>query len=155
MRTGVLNFAWAAASSDLKRGFLHQQSPPVQTMFEMEYARGSAVDHAARRMEYQTVTVDDLAKAGLFYGDVLGGEELRFCNGQSQEWCTPEGYVRFYGDEHDAAMFALDKASQRPDISLAGDMEARSRFFVFRNSMVQLLSFNKRDGLPEPRLLRE
>lgn len=146
----------AVASPDPKYGFLHQQSPPVQTMFEMEYVRGSAVDHGVRRMEFQTLTVDDLGKAGLFYGDVLGGEELRFCTGgESQEWCTPEGYVRFHGDEHDRAMFALDEVPQRPDISSAGDMEVQSRFFVLRNSMVQLLSFNKRGVASEPWLLRD
>lgn len=117
-----------------------------KTLSAIPYTRGSVgVDHAVRRVEFQTVTVDDLAKAGVFYGDVLGGDELQFCEGPS-EWCTADGYVRFFGDEHQQAMFAMDNIPLQPDISSSGNMEVHSRFFILRNSMIQLIAFAQRDN---------
>jgi len=119
-----------------------------KTLSAIPYARGSVgVDHAARRVEFQTVTVDDLAKAGVFYGDVLGGDELQFCEKPS-EWCTAEGYVRFSGDEHKRAMFAMDDIPAQPDISSSGDMEVHSRFFTFQSSMIQLIAFAPKEKGP-------
>mmetsp|Transcript_47551 Transcript_47551/g.119719 ORF Transcript_47551/g.119719 Transcript_47551/m.119719 type:complete len:540 (-) Transcript_47551:74-1693(-) len=107
----------------------------------------------ARRIEYQTVTVDDMELARTFYVDVLGGTEVPLCpTGTPAPYCSCDGSVVFAGDTHRRALFAFELAANErvPDIGEGGSYEVHSRFIVFGNAVVQLMQFVERRTSSDP-----
>ena len=118
-----------------------------QTLSGVPYKLKGQTPRGISRIEYTSVTVDDLDLATDFYGDVLGGYEIDFC-GTSTSYCS-NGAVRVSGDIHMEAMFQYDiiKGSETPDISSSGDYEVLSKFFLLGNAVIQLVKFAQRsDG---------
>jgi len=120
---------------------------PSKTLSGVPYERGAGQGLA--RIEFVTVTVDCLDKAGKFYGDVMGYKEVSLCPYLWDKSCTEEGYVRYSGADHQAAIFQFDDPRTVPDLtkSLAdGGHEIHTRFYVHGNSVVQLLKFASAGG---------
>jgi len=118
------------------------------TVSGVTYARGGRrTEASARRIEFMTITVDDMALAMGWYTKVLGASEIDFCRGQSVN-CTADGAVRYSGDNHLHALFGkeLQKgnplAGDVPDIGDGGTHEVHSRFFLLgTNGVIQLMQF--------------
>ena len=93
-----------------------------KTLLGVPYPRGSTTElNRIQRIEYMAITVPSLEKAAFFYGTVMGGTEIEFCEAPTaSRYCTPEGYVRISGDDHFQAMFGNDDAVNSPNISAAG-----------------------------------
>eukprot|EP00467_Chlorarachnion_reptans_P018234 CAMPEP_0114530770 /NCGR_PEP_ID=MMETSP0109-20121206/25648_1 /TAXON_ID=29199 /ORGANISM="Chlorarachnion reptans, Strain CCCM449" /LENGTH=635 /DNA_ID=CAMNT_0001713467 /DNA_START=39 /DNA_END=1947 /DNA_ORIENTATION=- len=110
---------------------------------------GGLVPSKVERIEYVSVTVDDLGLATRFYRDVLGATPVEFCNGiPPNPACTGAGEVRFSGDQYLYALFGTDMpgnpsklTSAAPSIGTNGDHEVLSLFFVLGNSVIQLVKF--------------
>jgi len=126
------------------------------TVHGVTYGRGGRISEAAaRRIEFMTITVDDMTLARDWYSKVLGAKEIDFCRGKMAN-CTADGAVRYSGDKHARALFGkeLDKGgadtSAVPDIGDGGTYEVRSRFFVLgTNGVLQLMQFAAvKDGAP-------
>lgn len=131
---------------------LRQQVQPSDVSLSIAYSAGSmTADDRLRRIEYVTVTVDDLKVANVFYGKLLGGTELPFCKSSAKVACTADGFVQFSGDDHLKAMFATDKdaGTPTPDISSNGDYEVWSQFFLIGDSVIQTMMYaDRKSGLP-------
>ena len=102
------------------------------------YRRSSQGPNDVRRIEFITLTVDDLHRVAQWYVEVLGAREIDFCEGNTAH--CHDGIVRYAGDDHQAALFGSDVDQKaRPDISAAGCSEAQSLFLILGNGVVQLL----------------
>ena len=125
------------------------------TLHGVTYGRGGRVSEAAaRRIEFMTITVDDMLLAMGWYTKVLGAKEIDFCRGGQMANCTEDGAVRYSGDTHLRALFGKELqtgyTSGVPDIGDGGTYEVRSRFFVMgTNAVLQLMQFAAvKDGAP-------
>eukprot|EP00466_Bigelowiella_natans_P019830 jgi/Bigna1/75860/fgenesh1_pg.37_\ len=119
-----------------------------KTLSGIPYRTGTQVPTGVRRIEYVSVTVDDLPLAKKFYGGVLGGVEVEFCTGQSQ-YCTQDGAVRFSGDSFKNAMFGTDIAAgtPTPPIGDNGTHEVHSVWYILGNALIQSVKFvDKQSG---------
>ena len=119
------------------QGSIALTTNPTQTVSGVPHRTSGSTPNAIARIEFTTVTVDNLTLSADFYGGVMGGFEIDFC----QEWdgvdpiatgsCTEDGAVRYYGDVHQLATFSLDmnqENTRTPDISDNGDYEILSRY---------------------------
>lgn len=135
-----------------ERVLRQQMQPSGEVSLSIAYAEGSTTaDARLRRIEYITVTVDDLKVANVFYGKLLGGTELPFCKSSAKVSCTADGFVQFSGDDHLKAMVAIDKdaGTLTPDISANGDYEVLSQFFLIGDSIIQTMMYaDKQSGQP-------
>jgi catechol 2,3-dioxygenase-like lactoylglutathione lyase family enzyme len=122
-------------------------SDSTKTLSGVPYKLSGDSGFGVRRIEYVTVTVDDLDTSARFYGTVLGGYEIEFCQDDDilNNYCTENGFVRYSGDIHNMAMFDLDLSAgvPTPDISSSGDYEVLSKFFIIGNSIIQLVQFSR------------
>ena len=102
------------------------------------YRRSSQGPNDVRRIEFITISVDELHRVAQWYVVVLGAREIDFCDGNTAH--CHDGIVRYAGDDHQTALVGSDVDQKaRPDISAAGSSEAQSRFFILGNGVVQLL----------------
>mmetsp|Transcript_1734 Transcript_1734/g.3254 ORF Transcript_1734/g.3254 Transcript_1734/m.3254 type:complete len:662 (+) Transcript_1734:111-2096(+) len=138
------------ALCSLPRSSLGQQEEVTKTISGVPYKLSGDSTKALRRIEFVSVTVDDLDLSSQFYGDVLGGVEIEFCDesGVSQGFCdSSSGAVRYSGDQHMAATFVHGADGINPDISSGGEFEVLSKFYILGNSIIQLVKFAaKADG---------
>lgn len=72
-------------------------SDVTKTLSGVPYELGSETPNALSRIEFVTVTVDNITLSSQFYGDVLGGFEVSFCtvDDVSKEYCSSDGAVLF------------------------------------------------------------
>merc|ERR1712166_328916 len=121
------------------------------TLHGTTYARGGQLSVAARRIEFVTITVDDMALARGWYAKILGGKEINLCHDAGPH-CTPDGAVRYSGDAHLRAIFGkeLTMGATPPSIGDGGEYEVHSRFLLLgTNGLLQLMQFVAlKDGAP-------
>merc|ERR1712166_366169 len=113
------------------------------TLHGTTYARGGQLSVAARRIEFVTITVDDMALARGWYAKILGGKEINLCHDAGPH-CTPDGAVRYSGDAHLRAIFGkeLTMGATPPSIGDGGEYEVHSRFLLLgTNGLLQLMQF--------------
>ena len=120
------------------------------TLHGTTYARGGRLA-AARRIEFVTITVDDMALARGWYTKVLGATEINLCRNAGHQ-CTADGAVRYSGDAHLRAIFGKELAmgGTPPNISDGGEYEVHSRFLLLgTNGLLHLMQFTAvKDGAP-------
>lgn len=129
----------------------------MNTASGIPYAKGSRnkdvlENSYVKRVEYESITVDDMQAAVEFYVDILGAVEIDFCstnnttNNTADSSCLPDGGVAYYGTAHAQALFSyeLGQGENVPNITDDGDFEVHSRFFVLGNGIIQLLRFADR-----------
>ena len=127
---------------------------PTQTVSGTPYRTSGSTPNAIARVEFTSVTTDNLTMSALFYGEVMGAQEVNFCqewNGVPASNCTEDGTaVKYYGNAHQLATFGIvmnDTNTETPDISDDGTYEILSRFFLLGNALIQTIKIASRvDG---------
>jgi predicted enzyme related to lactoylglutathione lyase len=106
------------------------------------------------RIEWHSVTVDDLHLAHHFYEHILGGVEVDFCSDLPKDlhkkYCHNDEHgghgVLWWGEDHWKALFGINihhqDGVQIPDIKNGSQYKGLSRFFVFGNGIVELRKFH-------------
>lgn len=121
----------------------------TKTLSGIPYQLGSQITPKISRIEYVTITVDNLKLASEFYSNILGGYLIPYCNNNntntliSNSYCTIDGYVKYSGDIHHIALFGIDEEDNVnvPNIKDLGDYEVHSVFYILGNSLIQLIQF--------------
>ena len=110
-----------------------------------------------RRIEFMTVTTDNMELSTAYYSGVLGANEMNFCDDNSDTFGTINinNYCKLFRNEmvviypqtdvHRDAYFGLDDIGTFPNIGTNGDYEILSKFFLLGNSFIQLVLFNSID----------